>query len=141
MPGGPAGAPRWGVRRLQFQPFTCGYSHKGGGPAWDSSVHSVRGCRAVSAPHIYGTPSTAHSGCGSVQAWPRVASGWGSSVSGRGFGFLAGVGYDIRGGRNVSLTPTANFYFGADGDVSDVSGTVPSVKHTVIDFGLGITFH
>lgn len=66
----------------------------------------------------------------------------GSSVSASGFGLIAGLGYDIRVGRKISLTPTGNLYFGSDGDLSD-AGTVliPSVKHTVFDLGLGITFH
>jgi hypothetical protein len=66
----------------------------------------------------------------------------GSSVSTNGFGLIAGLGYDIRVGRMISLTPTGNFYFGSDGDLKS-GGTVliPSVKHTVFDLGLGITFH
>ena len=61
----------------------------------------------------------------------------GGSVTGNGFGVLAGLGYDIRVGRNISITPVGNFYFGSDGEVD----IIPSVKHTVFDFGLGITFH
>ena len=59
-----------------------------------------------------------------------------------GFGFLAGVGYDIRVGGNISLTPVANFYFGSDGDMTE-NGTkvISSLKHNVFDIGLGITFH
>jgi len=59
-----------------------------------------------------------------------------------GFGFLAGVGYDVRVGGNISLTPVANFYFGSDGDMTE-NGTkvISSLKHNVFDFGLGITFH
>lgn len=66
----------------------------------------------------------------------------GSSISASGFGLIAGLGYDIRVGRMISLTPTGNFYFGSDGDLKDGSTVViPSVKHTVFDIGLGITFH
>lgn len=66
----------------------------------------------------------------------------GSSVSATGFGLITGLGYDIRVGRKISLTPTGNFYWGSDGDLKDGSTVViPSVKHTVFDFGLGITFH
>ncbi len=66
----------------------------------------------------------------------------GGTATGNGFGLLAGLGYDIRVGRNISITPTGNFYFGSDGDVSDNGVTViPSVKHTIVDLGLGITFH
>jgi len=66
----------------------------------------------------------------------------GGSAEANGVGLVAGLGYDIRVGRNISITPVGNFYFGSDGDLKD-SGTVliPSVKHTVFDLGLGITFH
>jgi len=66
----------------------------------------------------------------------------GTSVTASGVGLIAGLGYDVRVGRMISLTPTGNFYWGSDGDLKD-GGTVliPSVKHTTFDFGLGITFH
>lgn len=66
----------------------------------------------------------------------------GTSVTASGVGLIAGLGYDIRVGRMISLTPTGNFYWGSDGDLKD-GGTVliPSVKHTTFDVGLGITFH
>ena len=64
------------------------------------------------------------------------------SATASGFGFVAGVGYDIRVGGNISLTPVANFYFGSDGDMTENGTKVfSSVKHNVLDFGLGITFH
>ena len=108
----------------------------GATPTTTETVGNVSG-----AVYFYPAPASGFFLKGGVGFADYILSGGGSSVSGSGFGFLAGLGYDIRVGRNVSLTPTANFYFGADGDVSDVSGTAPSVKHTVIDFGLGITFH
>src|SRR6267143_7285091 len=64
-------------------------------------------------------------------------------VDGTGWGFTAGVGYDIRVGRNVSLTPVANFAYGGVGDLN-VSGGSPFAtgwKQNVVDFGLGVTFH
>ena len=67
----------------------------------------------------------------------------GRSTQTNGFGLLGGLGYDIRIGRMISLTPTGNAYWGSDGDLSP-SGTgagIPSVKHTVFDFSLGLTFH
>jgi hypothetical protein len=67
----------------------------------------------------------------------------GRSTQTSGVGLLGGLGYDIRIGRMLSLTPTGNVYWGSDGDLSP-SGTgtgLPSVKHTVFDFGLGLTFH
>jgi len=66
------------------------------------------------------------------------------AVSGTGWCFTAGVGYDIRVGRNISLTPVANFVYGGVGDlsVSGGGGTFATGwKQNVVDFGLGVTFH
>src|SRR2546425_1283330 len=49
-----------------------------------------------------------------------------------GFGFVTGVGYDVRVARNTSITPVANFNWGAP-----ESG----VKQPVFQIALGITFH
>jgi hypothetical protein len=54
-----------------------------------------------------------------------------SSGSDGGFGLLGGVGYDIRVGRNISLTPVANWFRGGfDGGSANV-----------LQFGLGVTSH
>jgi len=66
------------------------------------------------------------------------------SITGTGWGFTAGVGYDVRVGRNVSLTPVANFVYGGVGElgVSGGGGTFATGwKQNVVDFGLGVTFH
>ena len=65
------------------------------------------------------------------------------SASKTGWGLLGGLGYDIRIGRNVSLTPCVNYYYGKVGDVSfaDFGDVLPGFHHDVIDFALGITFH
>ena len=65
------------------------------------------------------------------------------SVEGTGWGFTAGIGYDIRVGRNVSLTPVANFVYGGVGDLSVSGGGTFATgwKQNVVDFGLGVTFH
>lgn len=65
------------------------------------------------------------------------------SFDGTGWGFTAGAGYDVRVGRNVSLTPTVNFLYGGVGDVNQAGiGTViTGWKQNVVDFGLGVTFH
>ena len=66
----------------------------------------------------------------------------GGSITGTGWGFTVGTGYDIRVGRNVSLTPVVNFAYGGVGDLSSAGTTVSTGwKQSVIDFGLGITFH
>lgn len=63
-------------------------------------------------------------------------------VNGSGWGLTAGVGYDVRVGRNISLTPVVNYTYGALGDF-DVPGigTARGWKQNVIDVGLGVTFH
>jgi hypothetical protein len=54
-----------------------------------------------------------------------------SSADDSGFGFLGGVGYDVRVGRNLSITPVANWFRGGfDGGSANV-----------LQFGLGVTSH
>jgi outer membrane protein with beta-barrel domain len=55
----------------------------------------------------------------------------GSSASDGGFGWLSGVGYDIRAGRNLSITPVANWFRGGFNGGSA----------NVLQFGLGVTSH
>ncbi len=53
------------------------------------------------------------------------------SATDTGFGILGGVGYDIRVGRNMSLTPVANWFRGGfDGGSANV-----------LQIGLGVTSH
>jgi hypothetical protein len=54
-----------------------------------------------------------------------------NSGSDGGFGILAGVGYDIRAGRNLSITPVANWFRGGFNGGSA----------NVIQFGLGVYAH
>ena len=49
-----------------------------------------------------------------------------------GFGFVTGLGYDVRIARNTSITPVANYNWGAP-----ESG----LKQHVFQIALGITFH
>jgi hypothetical protein len=64
------------------------------------------------------------------------------SLSKTGWGVLAGIGYDIRVGRNVSLTPCVNYVYGKPGDLVFEGGDVlPGWKQNVVSFELGITFH
>lgn len=58
-----------------------------------------------------------------------------------GFGFIIGLGYDIRVGRNVSLTPVGNFTWGSLGDVESAGLIVPGLKTNVFQLALGVTFH
>ena len=64
------------------------------------------------------------------------------SVTGSGWGFAAGLGYDIRIGRNVSLSPAANFFYGGLGKLNAGGSTsATGWKQNVFDVGLGLTFH
>ncbi len=64
------------------------------------------------------------------------------SASQTGWGLLAGIGYDIRVGRNISLTPCVNYTYGKPGDlVFEGEETLPNWKQNVVSFELGITFH
>jgi hypothetical protein len=54
-----------------------------------------------------------------------------STASDGGFGVLGGVGYDIRVGHNLSITPVANWY----------RGGFTGGSANVLDFGVGITSH
>lgn len=65
-----------------------------------------------------------------------------TSVSKTGWGVLAGLGYDVRVGRNISITPCVNYFYGQPGDISIQGETaLGGWKQDVIDFGIGITFH
>src|SRR6266700_4584820 len=68
------------------------------------------------------------------------------SSDGTGWGFTGGAGYDIRVGRDVSLTPVVNFVYGALADFDvPVSGggsvRARNWRQNVVDLGLGVTFH
>ncbi len=64
----------------------------------------------------------------------------GGTIDGNGWGFTAGLGYDIRVGRNVSLTPNVNFVYGAVGDI-EKGAAATGWKQNIFDVGLGVTFH
>jgi hypothetical protein len=60
-----------------------------------------------------------------------VDAGTSGSADDSGFGILAGVGYDVRVGRNLSITPVANWFRGGfDGGSANV-----------LQFGVGVTSH
>jgi len=65
------------------------------------------------------------------------------SFDGTGLGFTAGAGYDIRVGRDISLTPVVNYEYGRVGDVNEagLGRFATGWKQNVVDFGLGVTFH
>ena len=94
----------------------------------------------------------------SIFYYPRVSSGFfltggvgfsdyrvntDPSINGTGWGFTAGVGYDLRVGRALSLTPVATYGWGSVGDLSYSDGAfyTSGWKQNFLDFSLGLTFH
>lgn len=66
----------------------------------------------------------------------------GASTDGAGVGFTIGAGYDLRVGRNISITPVGNFLFGSVGDLQRGGAAIlTGWKQTIIEFGLDVTFH
>lgn len=66
----------------------------------------------------------------------------GAGADGAAVGFTIGLGYDLRVGRNISLTPVGNLLYGSVGDLQLNGGTVlRGWKQTIIEFGLDVTFH
>lgn len=63
------------------------------------------------------------------------------TVGTTGFGLTAGLGYDLRVGDNISLTPVANFVFGSLGNLRLRRRLVPNVQATLLQLALGVTFH
>ena len=63
------------------------------------------------------------------------------TVGTKGFGITTGLGYDFRVGDNISLTPTADFVFGSLGHVRLRRRVLANVQVTLLQLGLGVTFH
>lgn len=63
------------------------------------------------------------------------------NISKTGWGVLAGAGYDIRVGRNFSITPCVNFHYGAPGDLTFEGETLSGWTQNVVSFEIGVTFH
>jgi hypothetical protein len=60
------------------------------------------------------------------------ASNGGTSASQSGFGLTFGLGYDIRVGTNMSITPVANYNWGA---------IETGIKQNIFQIAVGLTFH
>jgi hypothetical protein len=58
----------------------------------------------------------------------------------RGWGGTIGVGYDLRLGRNFSLTPTASYNAGTLGDVRNLVTTVRNRRYRVADIAIALTY-
>ena len=66
----------------------------------------------------------------------------GQQARGDSYGLSAGVGYDIRVGRNISITPLADLLLGGSRDIRYQGATViPGLSFNAINLGLGVTFH
>jgi hypothetical protein len=63
------------------------------------------------------------------------------NVSKTGWGLIGGLGYDLRVGRKVSITPSFNYYYGKPGDISAAGDVLPGWSQNILDFALGVTFH
>jgi hypothetical protein len=64
------------------------------------------------------------------------------SIEKAGWGILAGLGYDFRVGRNLSLTPCVNYFYGKPGNIVLEGETAfGGWKQNVVSFELGFTFH
>jgi len=64
------------------------------------------------------------------------------TVSGLGWGVMAGLGYDIPIGNSTAVTPVATFWYGKPGDltIEDID-ILHGFKHNVFELGVGITFY
>jgi len=83
------------------------------------------------AAYFYPSPRSGFFVKGGVGVASLQLSQCNSTGSTNGIGFLAGLGYDIRVGRKVALSPVSNFYFGHEGDF----------QHAIVDFGLSIQYN
>ena len=63
------------------------------------------------------------------------------TASTTGFGLTAGLGYDLRVGDNISVTPVGNFVFGSLGNLRHRGVFLPTVQETLLQLALGVTFH
>jgi hypothetical protein len=63
------------------------------------------------------------------------------NVSKTGWGLIGGLGYDLRVGRKVSITPSFSYYYGKPGHISAAGDVLPGWSQNVLDFALGVTFH
>lgn len=80
---------------------------------------------------------------GGVGAAEVSLHGPGPDGSGVGFGTTLGVGYDIRVGRKISITPQFTVFGGRTGDIEDDDGNVlrNDVEFGVAALSVGVVFH
>lgn len=80
---------------------------------------------------------------GGVGAAEVSIHGPGPDGSGVGFGTVLGLGYDIRVGRKISITPQFTVFGGRTGDIEDDDGNVlrNDVEFGVATLSVGVVFH
>jgi hypothetical protein len=65
-----------------------------------------------------------------------------NDLSGVGFGFMLGAGYDFAIGDSLAVTPQFTAWFGSPGDLKvDDIDVLHGFKHNVFEIGVGITFY
>ena len=151
---GSAGATCDGCNRVSNQGGVTGFLKLGGAPSrslligaaingWAHSDNSATESMANITASLYLYPQRRSGffvtgGLGFSSYHIKSTPSW----DGTGWGFTAGAGYDLRVGRDVSLTPVVNYFWGGVGDVTRGGGTVfTGWKQHVLDVGLGVTFH
>jgi len=66
----------------------------------------------------------------------------GQQADGASFGLSGGLGYDIRVGRNISITPLLDFLYVGSQDLQYQSQTVfPGLSGNILSLSVGVTFH
>ena len=82
--------------------------------------------------YFYPAPASGFFVRGGLGVASLSASSGGTSASQSGFGATFGLGYDVRVGRNLSITPVANYNWGA---------IESGVKQNIFQLAVGVTFH
>jgi hypothetical protein len=63
-------------------------------------------------------------------------------ITGNALGLSVGTGYDVRVGKNFSLTPYVNFLMSTKGELNfNDESTGLNISANLIQFGLGFTWH
>lgn len=93
---------------------------------------TVTAGNASAAAYFFPSPSSGLFLRGGIGVATLSASSGGSSASQSGFGVTFGLGYDVRVGTNMSITPVANYNWGNLGS---------GVKQNIFQIALGLTWH
>jgi hypothetical protein len=102
--------------------------------AWVKSQNgtTVTAGNTSAAAYFFPSPSSGLFLRGGIGVATLSASSGGSSASQSGFGVTFGLGYDVRVGTNMSITPVANYNWGNLGS---------GVKQNVFQIAVGLTWH